>query len=448
MVSISGQNSERSQVWWWTVVVVAAILASVGPARLYEAAAASEETVYLRGFVSQGYLNTSSNNYLVPRSVNGTAEFTEAAVIVSAQPWERVRVGVQLLARNFGNQGNGEVVVDWAYGDYRWRDELGLRAGKVKMPFGLYNEGRDIDLLRTSVFLPQSVYPVAIRDLVLAYDGAGAYGSLTLGDLGDLDYHVYGGTLNVNDATTGYWRENYEAVGQFLEAEVGQTVDEQEGLPAGTAEAFFNDLGDPQVTFPWIWGAAVQWSSPLDDLRLGLSFVNGRYNYQGAYRYEVRIPSATGPDNWQPVRVDVDETTAIDHLFVLSAEYVHDDLTLASELYLAKMGPAKEQGWYGLASYRLGDVVSAGAYYAAAWPDYTDKGGERYVRQGLPDYYAWQKDLTTSLRFDLTDFWLFKLEYHFIDGVGQVDVRSLLVDSEERPVRRWGMLAAKTTFVF
>ena len=36
------------------------------------------ENLYLNGFVSQGYLNSSENDYLVSRSVDGTAAFTEA----------------------------------------------------------------------------------------------------------------------------------------------------------------------------------------------------------------------------------------------------------------------------------------------------------------------------------------------------------------------------------
>ena len=30
--------------------------------------------------------------------------------------------------------------MDWAFLDYQWRPWLGLRAGIIKMPFGLYNE--------------------------------------------------------------------------------------------------------------------------------------------------------------------------------------------------------------------------------------------------------------------------------------------------------------------
>ena len=58
---------------------------------------------------------------------------------------------MQLLGRKFGSERDPSVVVDWAYGDYRWRDQLGLRAGRIKLPYGLYNQERDVDMLRTSV---------------------------------------------------------------------------------------------------------------------------------------------------------------------------------------------------------------------------------------------------------------------------------------------------------
>ena len=35
----------------------------------------------------------------------------------------------------------------------------GFRAGRVKIPFGLYNEINDIDSARVPILLPQSVYP-------------------------------------------------------------------------------------------------------------------------------------------------------------------------------------------------------------------------------------------------------------------------------------------------
>jgi hypothetical protein len=138
------------------------------------------------------------------------------------------------------------VVIDWAFGDYRWKDQLGFRAGKVKLPYGLYNEGRDVDMLRTSIFLPQSIYNERMRDFILAYEGAGAYGSLASG-IGGFDYHVFGGTLNVPDAGAGYWRNNFEQGAVTFEPQIADIVEAERNLVPGSATATFAGIVDPVI---------------------------------------------------------------------------------------------------------------------------------------------------------------------------------------------------------
>ncbi len=405
------------------------------------------EDLYIGGFVSQGYLNTTENDYLVPRSVNGTAAFTDAAIFFSATPMDRLRIGVQFIARNFGNTGNGQVQVDWAYGDYRLRDELGFRAGRVKMPFGLYNEGRDVDMLRTTVFLPQSVYNERIRDLVLAYEGAGAYGSLTLGGAGELDYHLFGGTLNVSDSAENMWQGNAQSAGDDAALLMGVANDLENGWDVGTTEVAFREGADPDITIPWVWGGSLVWNTPLKGLRLGSTFLNGRFNYRSTFWYDVTINEPGFEDRYS-LSSDVDVTTRIDHVFTLSAEYNHDDLLLATEYYHEKMEVDESSGWYTMAGYRFSNLFSLAGVYSESYGDSQDKDGAKYEQLGLPDYYAWLKDWTISTRFDLTDFWLIKFEYHFLNGVEQ-GVHHSHVEGLVDPLSRdWSMLTAKTTFAF
>jgi len=58
-----------------------------------------------------------------------------------------------------------------------------------------------------------------------------------------------------------------------------------------------------------------------------------------------------------------------------------------------------------------------------------------------------QKDLALSLRFDLTDWWIFKVEGHYIHGTGLINDtaanRGITFDD-----RGWFMLALKTTVSF
>ena len=54
--------------------------------------------------------------------------------------------------------------LDWAVADYNFRQEFGIRVGRVKYPKGLYGEALDLDVIRPFVFLPMSVYNPVLRD--------------------------------------------------------------------------------------------------------------------------------------------------------------------------------------------------------------------------------------------------------------------------------------------
>ncbi|WP_419656180.1 uncharacterized protein Dvar_52810 [Desulfosarcina variabilis str. Montpellier] len=74
-----------------------------------------------------------------------------------------------------------KVTLDWAYGDYRWKDWLGIRAGRLKLPVGLYNDIRDMDMLRTNIVMPQGIYRDLLRETSNAANGGGLYGNVYLG---------------------------------------------------------------------------------------------------------------------------------------------------------------------------------------------------------------------------------------------------------------------------
>src|SRR5215510_6970108 len=165
------------------------------------AAADSEPALSLskletHGFVSQGYIRTTDNNYLArSASSHGSFEFTEMGINFTQPLGEHLRAGIQLFARDLGPLGNYDIKADWFYLDYRWTDALGLRAGRIKIPFGLYNEVNDIDSARVPILLPQSLYPIVNRNLLLAQTGAELYGYLGMDIAGGLEYRFYGGTL-------------------------------------------------------------------------------------------------------------------------------------------------------------------------------------------------------------------------------------------------------------
>jgi len=138
----------------------------------------------IHGFASPGYMISSDNNYIV-QSEDGSFQFNE--------------FGFQLLSRDMGTIGNNEVTLDWGLIDYQWRDELGFKFGRIKLPHGLYNDTRDYDMLRTAILLPQGVYREDYRgDTQSGYDGCGFYGKLLLGRGGLLGYNFYLGKGSIN----------------------------------------------------------------------------------------------------------------------------------------------------------------------------------------------------------------------------------------------------------
>ena len=59
---------------------------------------------------------------------------------------------------------------------------------------------------------------------------------------------------------------------------------------------------------------------------------------------------------------------------------------------------------------------------------------------------AYQRDLAVSLRFDVNEHWLFKLEGHYLDGTA--DLNSTDQPDIANRAARWGLFLAKTTLSF
>src|SRR5580704_5282252 len=151
-------------------------------------------SLQVHAFVSQGFILGTENNYLVD-SKRGSFDLTEVGINFTQILTDQMRMGMQLYARRLGDAGDFTAQLDWLYLDYRFWDWLGLRVGRTKIPFGLYNEEQDADPARIPAILPQAVYEIENSNLLLAQTGAEAYGYLRLASVGGLEYRLYGGTL-------------------------------------------------------------------------------------------------------------------------------------------------------------------------------------------------------------------------------------------------------------
>jgi hypothetical protein len=386
----------------WAVAVAALLVTASSGARAAELSA-GDAALDVHGFVSQGALLSTGNNYLA-RSEHGSFQFTEVGINFTSQLTDRLRLGVQMFAHNLGPVGNYELGADWFYLDYRWRDWLGLRAGRVKVPFGLYNETSDIDAARVAVLLPQGVYPLSNTNYLLAQTGLDLYGYVDLRGAGALDYRVYGGTIYVDTSTVPTLKD---------------------------------------INVPYVTGARLMWETPVSGLRVGGSAQAIRLVFEF-------LPNPAAPT---VPALNVGGTVL---LGVASAEFVRGDLVLASEFsewrtrldtsYFAMLPPGNKQTTvsehaYVLATYHVRPWLWPGAYYSVLFPD------EATATFTGPSQNM-QHDVAGTVRFDINSHWLVKLEAHYMHGTAGAD--SSLNDN--RPLdaltRNWAVFLAKTTAYF
>ncbi len=358
----------------------------------------------IHGFASQGLLKTDTNNFLAEDSKRGTANFNEFALTVMDRPTDDLSIGMQFGARDVGDIGGDEPNLDWAQADYHWRDWLGLRVGKMKQPTGLYNEYRDVDLARTVVLLPQSVYTENLRDVTESFVGAQAYGDIPMDDAGSADYQVYAGNI----------------------------VSKAQGLKELVSDG--SPFTATSVQFHWTYGGRLTWIAPLPGLR-----VIGYYNrVEAVLSGYVTIPTPS------PVPVTIPVSSENDVQFAgAGAEYAHEDLTFAAEyqhlevhqIPLSAPGPVTQVGdssGYGLVSYRFTPLLSVASY----------AGMIREKGQSGP--HSYQKDLDLSVRLDPDPHWLVKLEGHYMTGNALV----FFSDNPNGMRDHWWLFTAKTTFSF
>jgi hypothetical protein len=339
--------------------------------------------IQISGFFSQGYLYSSNNNFPTADE-GGTWNFRSMAFNVSDTIGDHLRVGAQAFAQSFGNIGDDKVILDWAIADYNFSPLFGIRAGRVKYPRGLYGEALDLDTVRPFIFLPVSVYNPILRDFSASFDGAMIYGSVNAGK-NSFDYKLFYGDIPMSPQ---------QGVAEFY-----------------NNASFYTSAGVSKLQMDSVTGGQLTWNTPVD----GLKFV---YSYSfftnlasdGPF---VGYPAVSFPSN-------IPKFTYLTY----SAEYTLNDWVFAAEWqrnegeisYSAKpfvpvtTGAVGWDGWYVSVARRLNDKFEVGAYYGNL------QTRENYSGSVPADY---QHDIALSVRYDLNDHVIFKVEAHDIDGTYQ-----------------------------
>jgi len=395
---------------------IALIAATGGPVRADVDGSAPQ--IEIHGFASEGGFVSTDNDY-IGKSSRGSLELFEAGINFSAEIADRLRVGLQLYGRDIGKFKDLPPRLDWAYLDYRWERWLGLRAGIIKMPWGLYNEYEDIDASRVAILMPQSVYAVRNRSALLAHVGFSVYGNPKIGAAGELEYQAWLGSLDIPDNALNL---------------AGATLD--------------------SIDTHYVTGAQLFWHPPVDGLRLGSTYVRAVIDFHvtlDAANIAALIAAGLVPPGYNGA-FEISQTP--DTWWIVSAELARDDWLFAAEYSrtykhqeasipqaLPTIDDDNER-FYVLATRRLSRHFEVGAYWSHFYVDPGDRGGDNTMKfQRRSD--AFQRDLAATVRFDVNDHWLWKLEGHFIDGTADLDPAD-----NASPERYWGLFLLKTTVTF
>jgi hypothetical protein len=211
-----------------------------------------------------------------------------------------------------------------------------------------------------------------------------------------------------------------------------------------------------------MYALALRWETPIEGLRIGAT-----YEKVSLDTYASLIEDFTIPVSFPPFSLTVaekGETVLFNNPYlkitVFSFEYIRGNLVLAAEyLYNNQLVITRIPGldiperklapdsFYANAAYRFNDWFELGAYYTVLYRNRHDRDGTETPFD--PPFSAYQKDTALSLRFDLNEHWIFKLEGHLINGNGLTNIQDNL-DSEGVPqhTEKWGLFAAKMTFWF
>lgn len=366
---------------------------------LLDSSVFTEFPIEIHGFVSQGYIQSTGNNF-IPKSQHGSTDFADAGLTFNKMLTSNLRIGAQLFARDFGRLGDYSAKFDWFVLDYRWRDWLGLRVGRVKIPHGLFNETNDIDAARVPIFLPQSLYPIEHRDYLLAQTGVDLYGHLDFSSAGAIEYRIYRGTLNITSTST------------------------TPGLPY--------EVGPYDI--PYVYGSRLIWETPLAGLRLGATFQSLLIESD---LYVPSIPVTIATDLQVNMRTGSLEYTNRRFQFVAEYSTWRGKVDSSQPTIIAPVYVLNER-YYGMVSYSLTEWLQPGFYHSVT-------NENKYMKDRPQDF---TQDTAVFCRVDLTENWIFKAEWHYIFGTSALQPGINANKTRNDMDAHWQLFMAKTTIFF
>ena len=371
------------------------------------------DNLQLHGFISQGYVITSDNKFCGDSDDNGSFDFREIGLNASYRPVPSLQFSAQALSRFAGESDDGSIRLDYGFIDYSVMDKAsyqwGFRLGRVKTPFGLYNETRDVAVTRPSIFLPQSIYFDRTREVALSGDGLYLYGEYRT-DLGNLFLKLGGGKPRVKDR---------EVEDSLLGSNLPGNLD-----------------GDTS------YNAQLLYEKDGGLIRLALTWGQLNMDYDSSARPPFDIDS--GSIKFEP--------------YVFSAQINKERWSLTGEYALRRLKyygfsypgiinrVIKGESYYIQGTYDFFEDWQGFVRYDILYSNKKDRNGKKSERPGHPSHSLFAKDLTFGLRWDITECLMLRGEYHYVNGTAWLTSEDNTDRSKTE--RYWNMFSILIAYYF
>jgi hypothetical protein len=364
--------------------------------------------IELHGFLTQGFFHSSDNNFFGQSDDGISPGLTEIGINAAYQPFSRLRFAAQGLYRRAGDVDHGSVRLDYGLADLTLLNyesgKIGIRGGRIKIPFGLYNETRDVPFTHPTILLPQGIYFDRSRTLLLSADGG------------------------------SFYAEQRTRYGDFaFKFNVGMPLgphNEIQAIVLGTGDAKGILEGKPAI--------ATQLMYELD---------GGKYVFAVSYMdLELDYHPAVGET--------LKASTAHIQPLLFSAQYNGEKFTLTGEYNyrwntfgaFAPEGKFITESWYVQGSYQVLPKLQATVRYDVIYMDKDDKRGDGAALLGYQRHSAFGNDWMVGLRWDITTSWMLRADYHRIHGTAALSQ----ADNPDRRMTRqdWDLYGLQLSFRF
>lgn len=363
----------------------------------------ANDNYQVHGFLTQGFTYTTDNNFFGESSDNGSFEFTEIGINISGNLAEQVFGSAQLISRTTGAFYDGSPEIDYAMLDFNLVNENqwigGLRIGRTKNPYGLYNDGRDAAVTRNGILLPQSIYFDKVRNLIMHGDGIQAYADINM-DNADLFIQ----------SSYGYSEMGENVEHTYLGADFPGEMEENDPL----------------------WVTRLIYEFQGGKFRLGYTKILGDMKYR--------------PGSFDPITagtVDFDQDIFSfeynQEYWSFTAEYMQQDIDWRNLSVMHDNNDHVADGFYFQGTFQTSDKTELFIRYDESHVNRGDKYGKQAAMRPLagPAFAHYAKDWTVGYRWDVTKDLMLRAEYHNVEGTSWLSQQEIPFSSMKK---NWEML--------